>query len=258
MPGAPAPSPEPPGNPARFPAPGGAADAAPHLVLGIEISNPTSSDDPDRPAAEVALAPADRPEDALIEPVRTGKGEDDLIPAIDRLCARAGARPAQLACIAVDVGPGAFTGLRVAVAAAKLLAEATGARVVPVPAWDVARIGLAPGAPVSDPLLVCLASKGPRTHGTLLRAGAAPEPLGMITAEHLPGLAPGAIVADRFLPEPMRRWAADSGADLLPLRLGAGGVLLAARGRAPVDPLALEPFYAREPDAVTQWRERRG
>ncbi len=47
-----------------------------------------------------------------------------LMPAIDDLCRRAGLRPADLDAVAVDVGPGLFTGLRVGLAAARSIALA--------------------------------------------------------------------------------------------------------------------------------------
>jgi tRNA threonylcarbamoyladenosine biosynthesis protein TsaB len=46
----------------------------------------------------------------------------ELVPAMDRLLRQAGIRPRQLEAIAVGLGPGSFTGLRVGLAAAKTLA----------------------------------------------------------------------------------------------------------------------------------------
>lgn len=63
--------------------------------------------------------------------------DDELFPAIDRVLALAGLTRASLRCVAVAIGPGSFTGVRVAVAAAQGLARGSGARCVGVGTLDV-------------------------------------------------------------------------------------------------------------------------
>ncbi len=61
----------------------------------------------------------------------------ELLPAIDRLCAEAGWERRSIGQVHVSVGPGSFTGLRVAVTTARHLAMGLGARVVAVPSLAV-------------------------------------------------------------------------------------------------------------------------
>ena len=58
------------------------------------------------------------------------------MPAIDRLLADAGWAPADLAGLAVAVGPGSFTGLRIGLSAVKGLALALGIPIAAVPTLD--------------------------------------------------------------------------------------------------------------------------
>jgi tRNA threonylcarbamoyladenosine biosynthesis protein TsaB len=55
-----------------------------------------------------------------------------LLPMIDRVMTAAGLTPAEIASVAVSVGPGGFTGIRAGLAAAQGLALASGARLVGV------------------------------------------------------------------------------------------------------------------------------
>jgi tRNA threonylcarbamoyladenosine biosynthesis protein TsaB len=64
--------------------------------------------------------------------------DDHLFPAIERLLAHAGAALGDLSRIGVAVGPGSFTGIRVAIAAAQGIARGSGALAVGVATLDVA------------------------------------------------------------------------------------------------------------------------
>ncbi|PKN46670.1 MAG: tRNA (adenosine(37)-N6)-threonylcarbamoyltransferase complex dimerization subunit type 1 TsaB [Deltaproteobacteria bacterium HGW-Deltaproteobacteria-17] len=147
------------------------------ITLAIESSNPAPAPDPSRGGENenpwhggVALIEGEREEACAplgVERLRaeragnerTGAFDDDLMPAIDRLCARAGVEPAQLGRIAVSVGPGGFTGLRIACAVAKSIAEATGAKLVGVPAAAGLIRGVAPEARDRGMVLIALAWK---------------------------------------------------------------------------------------------------
>src|SRR5215471_18827853 len=77
-----------------------------------------------------------------------------LLAAVDRLVADCGLVPADLDALAVSVGPGSFTGLRVGLATVKGLAMALDLPVAPVPTLDALAARLpfadAPVCPILD------------------------------------------------------------------------------------------------------------
>ncbi len=62
---------------------------------------------------------------------------ENLAPAIEEACALTGCRITDVDHIAVDLGPGLFTGLRVGVATAKALAQALGIGILGVGSLDI-------------------------------------------------------------------------------------------------------------------------
>ena len=101
------------------------------LILGIDTSGRQGS---------VVLLQSQETQGAESEDVTTvelvtlgeGRASELLVPAIDAMLARHGVEKRSLSLIAVASGPGSFTGLRVAVATAKGLAEALAIPAVPV------------------------------------------------------------------------------------------------------------------------------
>lgn len=61
---------------------------------------------------------------ATFEVVRGRRHAEILTPAIEFVCRQAGIELEEIGCVAVDVGPGLFTGMRVGLSAAKALALA--------------------------------------------------------------------------------------------------------------------------------------
>jgi tRNA threonylcarbamoyl adenosine modification protein YeaZ len=253
------------------------------LTLAIETSNPTAHEG----AASVAIS--DSPlEPEFLRPATPH--HDDLMGAIDRVFRRVERSPKELTEIVVSIGPGGYTSLRIAVATAKMLAEITGAKVMPLPTFKAIAWTL---SPATAPAIVCLASKNDKTYGVLLPPPRENPPwpdhwlnvaeivgleaemklrdeamhgsggwitgalvLGLIGAEQVRAMRPKTLIADAFLPQSMKDAAAEVGATIIPPRFSASTVLR-LRTEA-IDPLALAPNYAREAEAVTKWRERHG
>ncbi|MEK7862499.1 MAG: tRNA (adenosine(37)-N6)-threonylcarbamoyltransferase complex dimerization subunit type 1 TsaB, partial [Chloroflexota bacterium] len=78
---------------------------------------------------------------------------DELFPTIERLLASARSSLADVDRIAVATGPGSFTGLRIAIAAAQGLARGAGAALVGVSTLDVLAYPHAPSKQRTCPLL---------------------------------------------------------------------------------------------------------
>jgi tRNA threonylcarbamoyladenosine biosynthesis protein TsaB len=84
------------------------------LILGIETATPQIS---------VALG-GHEGVIGLVEIARGRRHAETLVPAIEFLTAQTGITLEEISVIAVDIGPGLFTGMRVGLAAAKALAQA--------------------------------------------------------------------------------------------------------------------------------------
>lgn len=244
----------------------------PAWALAIECSNPSSAEGP--PGASVAGCLVDSEVDGRIEPVgevvevgfEPGSREHDgLMPAIESLRERLGVEPGGLVRIGVSIGPGGYTGLRVAVSAAMLLADSTGAGLVGVESAWVAAIE----AGLDRPFVVCLASKRESAFAVWFPDSGHPEQareIGVIDEAGLAGLVDGegsvpglgAIVSDRHLPSPMRLRANGLGLNMVRSRFSATVCLGLCLGLPPEASGLLVPRYAREPEAVRLWRSRHG
>lgn len=187
-----------------------------------------------------------------IDPTRSH--DDDLMPALDRLCARLVVTPSQISSIAVSVGPGGFTATRLAVTTAKCLAAVVGAACIPVPSASVAACAARhPGT-----ALVLLAAKGSSVYAQ--RCGPSGALIGHgqpVDAADLELSGANLILADRFAATAIAARQPDAA------RLGIAmqrpaftpqALLQASLQCESVDPALLLPVYPREPEAVTKWR----
>jgi tRNA threonylcarbamoyl adenosine modification protein YeaZ len=121
------------------------------LTLAVETSSRIGS---------VALALGDHliEEAAFSSPMQHSA---EMFPAIEGLLARHGHTPPDIEQVHISVGPGSFTGLRIAVTLAKAMHLAQGVKIVTVDSLDVVAANLAdppqdpaagPGEPLPDPL----------------------------------------------------------------------------------------------------------
>jgi len=226
--------------------------------LAIETSNP-SAHEPGLPAPGVAIGTLDSGTLHVIdsEPIDTRPGaDDDLLPSIARVFARHNLSPRDLDSVAVSIGPGGYTALRIAAATAKMLAMSTGAACIPVPS---ALVALTARADRSRRVAVALSSKDQTAFITVFdpasRTPAECPPGRLMSAADLTDLHADVLLADRFLPDALKSAAIARGLSLAPLILEPRACLVASLNLPSADPFGLLPLYPREPEAVTKWRK---
>jgi tRNA threonylcarbamoyladenosine biosynthesis protein TsaB len=180
---------------------------------------------------------------------------ESLAPQIEFVLDQAGLRVGDLDALAVDVGPGLYTGLRVGVTTARAMAHALGVPVVAVSSLDaVAHVNRAGG----DTTVVLDARRGEVYHATYTTDGtnvvateARVGPVG-----DLPDTAPRRVVGDGVAPygDALRAagFVIDPDAPAIP-RPDAVLELAVARVDDAAAPAEIRPRYLRRPDAVAKW-----
>lgn len=226
-------------------------------ILGIETSGRLGSI-----AAGVDGALLDE------EPLsQTARHAADLLPAIDRLWRRQGWPAGRVDACCVSVGPGSFTGLRVAVTVARHLALARGARLVAVPTLDVIADAARPHVPDGGHVAALLDAKGGRVFAAYYRRDDA-----AMSRLCEPKLAPADAVL-QSAPRPC--WLTGEGLAYHEAAVAASGLplveesarwprarsVLLLGGRAIergefVAPFDLVPMYIRPPEAAEVWARR--
>ena len=222
---------------------------------------------------EVGAAVADESGPLASVTARPGRRQaETLHPAIADACRIARVTPAELDAIAVDIGPGLFTGLRVGVAAAKALAGALGLPVVTATSLEVLRAacprGIGTVIPVIDMRRGEVAWLMPASPATEVRVGSPTE-----LATELAGLAglavgvgpvlfvgDGALRHRELLERALVPAPVFGGTELAAPPVASLAVLAIAAmkdGRC-CDPAAVRPFYGREADARINWSSRQG
>ncbi len=228
------------------------------LVLGIETATP-----------QVGVAIGGH--EGIIASFHTTRDRrhaETLVPAIQFLCAQAQMKLSQIGLVAVDVGPGLFTGLRVGLATAKSIAHACRIPMIGVSSLDLTAFP----ARFSDRLIVSTvdARRGEIFHATYRRA---PGGIQLMSA---PAVDQPADVAGQLMATGAETLIVGDGAQRYADVLGAvrgaeigreglrhpnaGALVELAHARALreefVSPSEITPMYLRAPDARINWQQR--
>jgi tRNA threonylcarbamoyladenosine biosynthesis protein TsaB len=193
-------------------------------------------------ACQVAVTDGGRPLAVLSEPMERGH-QERLAPMVREAMDQAGLAFADLDRIAVTVGPGSFTGLRVGLAFAKGLSVALGIPLVGIGTLEA----LAASAEASGAVLAAVDAKRGLTYVQgFLDGSAVTEPAQIAIAgiaARFAGLAPGRIVGPGTVDMP----------GVFPSAihdpLGVPDPLAVARLSSTREPAPPHPLYLRAPDA---------
>lgn len=207
-------------------------------------------------------------------PVALGRGVDDvvsreversrrhnlaLLPTIDALCRERGVGASGLAAVFVSLGPGSFTGLRVAVAAAQMLGLSRGCDLVGVPTIEALAANVPPERR-DEAVALCLNTKRGRAYAAVVHGGRFVRAAANVELEALWAGPPRpvAAVAEKLDAVPASVvWLNEGHAEVraeVVYRLGRERWLAGET----TPPARLLPIYGREPEAVRLWEARRG
>jgi tRNA threonylcarbamoyl adenosine modification protein YeaZ len=184
---------------------------------------------------------------------RIGRGHAErLLPMIDAALSRAGFPVGEVERIAVTIGPGSFTGLRVGIAAARGLALATGAELVGLTTLAV-HAAHARSLAGDVPVLAVLDAKRGEIYGQAFAADGQPRAdaradsaeafaASLVPGEALAGSGAGLVAAA----------GAKAARIVHEDAVVAPAALLALALAAPASRVAPKPLYLRSPDAKPQ------
>jgi len=195
-----------------------------------------------------------------VQPMARGQAEA-LLPMVRRVLGRAGLEVADLDRIAVTVGPGSFTGVRVGLAAARGLALAGGVPAVGITTLEALAATAARSVPAAGVVVAALAARREKVYLQAFEMGgqpAAPRPLaapGLVDVEQaaqtlpdgpclLAGSGAGGVAAvagDRPWPLEVAEIAPDPAIEIV--------AALAAAKPLPEERFGPAPLYLRPPDA---------
>ena len=133
------------------------------FALGLETSGPLGS-------AAIGRGPDILATRALAEPMAHAR---EFAQTLRDLCREHGAAPDDIRQVYVSIGPGSFTGIRIGITTARMIALAVGARLVAVPSLDAIAVNALDLSNPPASLAVILDAKRRRVYGATfdLRAG---------------------------------------------------------------------------------------
>lgn len=230
------------------------------IILGIETATRR---------AGVALSGPD----GLLAAVEVGGGRrhaETINPAIEQACGHAGIAVGDIGAVAVDIGPGLFTGMRVGIAAAKALAYALEIPAIPVSSLDLVafplrhssyRVGAVIDARKAQVFFACYTPvPGGMQRIAEPQVGSIDELVAQlrVTGERHILVGDGALRYREQLAEVIRADFADEFLDYP----SAAALVYLARAKAMrgewVDGSEITPMYLRAPDAQINWETRQG
>ena len=228
------------------------------LILGISTST-----------AQVGCAIGGH--EGILGAVHSTRGRrhaETLAPAIEFLCRQTRVQLSDIGAVAVDLGPGMFTGLRVGIAAGKALAHARRLPMIGVASLDLLAFPLRH----SNRRIVCAIDAG---RGELFHASYRQSPGGVQRLTEPAVVTPDDLASDLVATNEELLLVGDGALryreafdDLTRLELAdpgmaypqAGSLVQLAHARALredfVSPSVLTPLYLRKPDAEINWSTR--
>ncbi len=202
----------------------------------------------------------------LFEITKGRRHAETLVPAIEFLCRRSGIALGEISVIAVDVGPGLFTGMRVGLASAKAFAQALHVPMIGISSLDLLAFPCRHADRVVVPVID--ARKGEVFYAMYrqvpggVQQVVAPSvgPVEELVADLLARSEDALCVGDgarRYREEILDGFHCEIGGDERP---SAGPLVQLAHARALreewVNPREVEPIYLRAPDAQINWSSR--
>lgn len=212
------------------------------LILAFDASTPVTT---------VALARAEGGNRTILAEASTAArgASEALLPAVDAVLDLAGEDLAAVERILVGVGPGTFTGIRIALATARSLSLGTGAALSTVSTLDaLAAPALCAGF---AEVLAVIDARRKQIFVRAYSATATPGDIRCLLPEDLPASAPGSVLVGdgavryRGILDGIGRIPPD---DSPMHRVSATGLVMSAE-LAPVEVEKVVPIYVREPDA---------
>jgi tRNA threonylcarbamoyladenosine biosynthesis protein TsaB len=204
----------------------------------------------------------------LFEVCRGRRHAETLIPAIEFVCRQAQTDIDEIGLVAVDVGPGLFTGMRVGLAAAKAIAQARRLPMIGVSSLDLLAFPL---RHTTRPIVAVIDARKDEVFWSIYRTvpggvqriaepavGSIDEVVADVVARRLDPL----FVGDGALRhrDPLIVGAGGEVADQFLAHPSAAPLVQLAHARALreewVNPWEVQPMYLRAPDAQINWSTR--
>jgi tRNA threonylcarbamoyladenosine biosynthesis protein TsaB len=202
----------------------------------------------------------------LFEITKGRRHAETLVPAIEFTCRQAGIEMEEISVVAVDVGPGLFTGMRVGLASGKAIAQALRIPMIGITSLDLLAFPCRHTDRVVVPVID--ARKGEvftamyrQVPGGIQRiaeprVGSVDDLVADLMARNQDVLCVG-DGARRYAEEILEGYHCEIGGDTFP---SAAPLVQLAHAQALreewVNAREIEPIYLREPDALINWKTR--